>query len=158
VPSSTLSMQCSSRKTRVVPFWFRSENDLIARGYHPIVRKYWTRGFPNQSLESAGVFSSVSVIRAAPKRGEFAMFIADVLSERKSAITVPELAGMLSISERQVYKLAATNRIPSFKIGTSVRFDPQAVRQWLQEKELPLPKRRQATSFTSPDVRSLRSA
>ncbi len=88
------------------------------------------------------------------------MFIADLLRERKSAITVPELAGMLSISERQVYKLAATNRIPSFKIGTSVRFDPQAVREWLQEKELlvPLPKRRPATSFTHPEARIQRQA
>jgi hypothetical protein len=30
------------------------------------------------------------------------------------------------MSERQVYKLAAENRIPCFKIGGSVRFDPAA--------------------------------
>jgi excisionase family DNA binding protein len=53
---------------------------------------------------------------------------------------------MLSISQRQIYKMAATNRIPNFKIGTSVRFDPDALREWLGEKTL-VPKRRPPTQF-----------
>jgi hypothetical protein len=40
----------------------------------------------------------------------------------------------LPISERQVCKLAAENRIPSFQIGDSLRFDPAAFATWLGHK------------------------
>ena len=73
------------------------------------------------------------------------MLIAEVLRERRSAITVPELAGILSVSTRQLYKLAESNRIPNFKIGTSVRFDPEAIREWLQERA-PAQRRRPSAS------------
>jgi excisionase family DNA binding protein len=63
------------------------------------------------------------------------MLIADILRARRSAVTVPELAAILSISTRQIYEMAASNRIPNFKIGSSVRFDPSAVREWLEQKE-----------------------
>jgi excisionase family DNA binding protein len=85
------------------------------------------------------------------------MLIAEVLRERHSAITVPELANILSVSPRQLYKLAGTNRIPNFRIGTSVRFDPDAIRQWLQEKE-PIPRRRPPTSQKFQDTRASRVA
>jgi excisionase family DNA binding protein len=49
-------------------------------------------------------------------------------------VTVSDVAELLNISERQVYKLAAENRIPSFKIGGSVRFDPAAFAAWLRHK------------------------
>jgi excisionase family DNA binding protein len=53
---------------------------------------------------------------------------------RTNALTVSDVAELLNISERQVYKLAAENRIPSFKIGGSVRFDPAAFAAWLRQK------------------------
>jgi len=52
--------------------------------------------------------------------------LADHLDGRTNALTVADVAELLNISERQVYKPAAENRIPSFKIGGSVRFDPAA--------------------------------
>jgi excisionase family DNA binding protein len=64
------------------------------------------------------------------------MLIAELLRERHSAITVPELAHILHVSPRQLYKLAETNRIPNFRIGTSVRFDPDAILHWLEDKEI----------------------
>ena len=54
---------------------------------------------------------------------------------------MPELAKLLNISERQVYKLAASNRIPSFKIGGFVRFDPSAFAAWLRGRMVPVPVR-----------------
>jgi excisionase family DNA binding protein len=86
------------------------------------------------------------------------MLIAESLRERRFAITVPELATMLSISQRQIYKMAATNRIPNFKIGTSVRFDPDALREWLQEKTLTVPGRRPPTSVRPYGIRTSRVA
>jgi excisionase family DNA binding protein len=65
------------------------------------------------------------------------MNLADIINGRRAALTVSEVAGILSVSERQVYKLAASNRIPSFRIGGSVRFDPAAIADWLRQKMLP---------------------
>jgi len=67
------------------------------------------------------------------------MNLADSLDVRTTALTVAELAELLSISERQLYKLAASNRIPSFKIGGSVRFDPAVVAVWLRQRMVPVP-------------------
>ena len=65
------------------------------------------------------------------------MNLADHLDGRTNALTVSDVAELLNISERQVYKLAAENRIPSFKIGGSVRFDPAAFAAWLRQKMEP---------------------
>ena len=54
------------------------------------------------------------------------MDLADSLEKRATALTVSDVASLLNISERQVYKLAADGRIPSFKSGNSIRFDPAA--------------------------------
>jgi excisionase family DNA binding protein len=73
------------------------------------------------------------------------MLIADSLKDRQTAITVPELAKMLTLSRRQLYKMASANRIPNFKVGTSVRFDPGEIREWIQEGR-PVVKRHPSTS------------
>jgi excisionase family DNA binding protein len=58
-----------------------------------------------------------------------AVNLADSLDGRTSALTVSDIAELLNISERQVYKLAAENGIPSFKIGGSVRFRSRRLRR-----------------------------
>jgi excisionase family DNA binding protein len=63
--------------------------------------------------------------------------LADSLDSKTSALTVSHVAELLNISERQVYKLAAEHRIPCFKIGGSIRFDPFAVALWLRQKMAP---------------------
>ena len=62
------------------------------------------------------------------------MNLADSIDGRRNALTVSDVAELLNISERQVYKLAAENRIPSFKIGGSVRFDPRRLRRLVAAK------------------------
>ena len=61
----------------------------------------------------------------------------ETLSAKSRALTVCEVAELLNVSERQVYKLAAEHRIPCFKIGGSIRFDPSAVAAWLGQKMAP---------------------
>ena len=79
-----------------------------------------------------------------------AMGLADSLHGRSRALTVNDVSTLLSVSPRQVYKLAAEHRIPCFKIGGSVRFDPVAIAAWLRQKmapasiELPDERRRRA--------------
>jgi len=50
---------------------------------------------------------------------------------------VADVAELVNVSERQVYKLVAEHRIPCFKIGGSIRFDPLAVALWLRMKMAP---------------------
>ena len=48
------------------------------------------------------------------------------------ALTAAELAELLAVSRVTVFKQAAAGRIPSFRVGTCVRFDPRAVATWLR--------------------------
>ena len=66
------------------------------------------------------------------------MSLGDFLDKRATALTVSEVAEILSVSERQVYKLASEGVIPSFRIGSSIRFDPAQVAAWLRKKAAPI--------------------
>jgi excisionase family DNA binding protein len=52
----------------------------------------------------------------------------------KGALTAKQLAGMLNISPKTVFKLAKAGRIPSFRVGSAVRFDARHVIDWLREQ------------------------
>jgi excisionase family DNA binding protein len=68
---------------------------------------------------------------------KIAVGLTDCLDGKKRALVVTDIAELLSISERQVYKLVAGHRIPCFKIGGSIRFDPLAISVWLRQKMSP---------------------
>ena len=65
------------------------------------------------------------------------MGLVDSLHGKARALRVKDVASLLCVSERQVYKLAAEHRIPCFKIGGSIRFDPLAIGAWLGQKMAP---------------------
>ncbi len=50
----------------------------------------------------------------------------------QKAMTARQLAEFLAISPITVYKMAKAGRLPSFRVGTAVRFDPRAIAQWLR--------------------------
>jgi excisionase family DNA binding protein len=56
----------------------------------------------------------------------------DRIAQYDHALTAAELAELLAVSRITVFKLAKAGRIPSFRIGTCVRFDPKAVANWLR--------------------------
>jgi excisionase family DNA binding protein len=58
--------------------------------------------------------------------------LADRIERIGRALTATEIAGMLAVSRITIFKQAKAGRIPSFRIGTYVRFDPRAVAQWLR--------------------------
>jgi excisionase family DNA binding protein len=60
------------------------------------------------------------------------MSIADQIVKFAHALTAEDLAKFLSGSRITIFKQAAAGRIPSFRIGTCVRFDPKAVATWLR--------------------------
>ena len=60
------------------------------------------------------------------------MTIADELEQMGRALTAEDLAKLLSVSKVTIFKQAKAGRIPSFRIGTCVRFDPRIVAKWLR--------------------------
>jgi len=58
--------------------------------------------------------------------------------ERLNAISKPVkakvLADILGLSHITVYKMAAKNTIPNFRIGSNVRFDTRQIARWLLGK------------------------
>jgi excisionase family DNA binding protein len=71
------------------------------------------------------------------RRSDFALpdapvALADRIELFGSAMTAKQLSTLLAVSTIIIYKLAKANRLPSFRIGTCVRFDPKAVANWLR--------------------------
>lgn len=52
-------------------------------------------------------------------------------------LTIATLAECLGITERHVRRLVAERRIPFLKLGHFVRFDPDDVARWMDEKRIP---------------------
>jgi excisionase family DNA binding protein len=52
----------------------------------------------------------------------------------KGALTAKQLAAMLAISPKTVFKLAKAGRIPSFRVGSAVRFDARHIIAWLRKQ------------------------
>ena len=60
--------------------------------------------------------------------------IAETLAQMEGAITAEPLARLLGMSRITIYKLAKAGRIPSFRIGSAVRFDPGVIAAWLEQR------------------------
>ena len=58
--------------------------------------------------------------------------LADRIEQVDHALTADELANILAVSRITIFKQAKAGRIPSFRIGTCVRFDPRAIANWLR--------------------------
>jgi excisionase family DNA binding protein len=56
------------------------------------------------------------------------------LETRITAMRAGDVAKLLSFSPTQVYRMAETGKLPCFRIGTAVRFDPGIIAKWLREK------------------------
>jgi excisionase family DNA binding protein len=52
----------------------------------------------------------------------------------ENILTIREVADLLKINEKTVYKLVAAEKIPGFKVGGSWRFDRETVSSWMKGK------------------------
>jgi excisionase family DNA binding protein len=50
-------------------------------------------------------------------------------------MTVKEMAEFLKLTERTIYRLAAENQFPAFKVGGSWRFRRVDVEDWIEAKK-----------------------
>jgi len=62
--------------------------------------------------------------------------LASRIEKLPSALTATELAVFLNLGKSAVYEMAATGRIPSIKIGATVRFDPSRTAAWIRQHEM----------------------
>src|SRR4029077_1186113 len=60
--------------------------------------------------------------------------LADQIAEFEGALTARQLSELLSVSALTVFKMAKSARLPSFRIGASVRFCPATIARWLRER------------------------
>ncbi len=49
------------------------------------------------------------------------MSLVEVVREKQEALRVRDLAQLLGVSQQQIYKMAASGEIPSFKVANAVR-------------------------------------
>lgn len=54
------------------------------------------------------------------------------LEERTTAMSVKELATLLSVGPNSIYDIIKAGRLPCIRIGTTVRLDPKEVADWLR--------------------------
>jgi excisionase family DNA binding protein len=50
---------------------------------------------------------------------------------------VERVATELNVSKATVYRLVADKRIPFIRLGQLLRFEPESVRTWLDERTVP---------------------
>jgi excisionase family DNA binding protein len=55
------------------------------------------------------------------------MILAEIVEGKKEALRVAEVARILDVSIKKIYKMAAQGQIPSLKIPNSIRFDPREI-------------------------------
>ncbi len=60
--------------------------------------------------------------------------ISDRIEAFEHALTADELAALLNVSRITVFRAAWKGIIPSFRIGTCLRFDPFVVSVWLRTR------------------------
>ena len=49
-------------------------------------------------------------------------------------MTLPEVADYLKVAERTLYRLAASKKIPAFKVGGAWRFTKSDIEAWIRSQ------------------------
>lgn len=63
------------------------------------------------------------------------MTLIETLESREEALNVRQVAELLGVSDKHIYELAAQGKLPAFRVGKAVRFDPQDVADWLRKRK-----------------------
>lgn len=63
------------------------------------------------------------------------MTLIEILEKQGEALNVHQVAELLGVSEKKVYRLAAAGVLPAFRVGKAIRFDGQDVADWLRRKK-----------------------
>jgi excisionase family DNA binding protein len=72
--------------------------------------------------------------RFAPTPDFFPSGVIQILEAKENALKARDLARLLGVSRQHVYRMAAGEGLPFFRMGRAVRFDPKQVAGWLVKK------------------------
>ena len=64
------------------------------------------------------------------------MKLADQIAVMEQALTVEQLAALLQCSKKALYKMVQRGTLPSFRLGSMVRLDPEVTAQWLRSRSI----------------------
>ncbi|WP_036217566.1 helix-turn-helix domain-containing protein [Marinospirillum minutulum] len=53
----------------------------------------------------------------------------------EQALTVKQVAELLNVNERTIYRMAASGKIPGFKVADSWRFLPKDIQNWIEDQK-----------------------
>ncbi len=53
-------------------------------------------------------------------------------------MSIDQLAQRLAITVRHVRRLVAERRVPYYKVGRLIRFDPDEIGEWLRDRRRPV--------------------
>lgn len=53
----------------------------------------------------------------------------------EKALTVKQVAELLNVNERTIYRMAVSGKLPGFKVADSWRFLPNDIQEWIDEQK-----------------------
>ena len=65
--------------------------------------------------------------------------LTDELDKRTTAMNAQEVAEVLNVHAATVYKLAARQILPYFRVASAIRFDPHQLAAYLREHNMAAP-------------------
>ncbi|HEV2987321.1 MAG TPA: helix-turn-helix domain-containing protein [Candidatus Angelobacter sp.] len=63
------------------------------------------------------------------------MTLIQILESKQKALTVREVAELLGVSKTHIYEMVADGRLPSFRLGKSIRIDASDIAELLRNKK-----------------------
>ncbi len=64
--------------------------------------------------------------------------LAAVVEQRSGLLTVHDLIELTGFGKTPIYDMVADRRIPQLRFGSSFRFDPIAIADWMREHTVPM--------------------
>ena len=62
--------------------------------------------------------------------------VVESFRSRRTAMVAEDVADLLGLTRKHILKLAKMQRMPSYRLGGAVRFDPGKVADWLESKSV----------------------
>jgi excisionase family DNA binding protein len=62
------------------------------------------------------------------------MSLVEMLERQTKVLRARDVARLFEVTPQHIYKMAASGRIPSFRIASAIRFDPQELANWLRKE------------------------
>lgn len=62
--------------------------------------------------------------------------VVESIRSRQKAMGAEDLADLLGLTRKHILKMAKAQRMPSYRLGGAVRFDPGRIADWLESRSV----------------------